>query len=1231
MSSRRRSNHPPPTWSKRSSQKPTAATGLSIIYAQPLQGSPLRSAIDNLPAIGIDDSASFMSEMSRKRERRSEEEDGDIGYETQKESSDGQSVSRSTAESTHSGIGIADSTVQDAFSSQTSQVIDLTIEGDPAIPSTSTAPVQAELTESPKTVTDFALPNPPIPAIDLPVPISVPNRDDNTHSRRSSWFSFSRSKVSLSVPESSISQVYGASAVSVDDIPEPAVPLSSYAPDSGRPQPDPTVAETQPVPSPLSKPASPTSPQILETRNTTSTISSVDEEVPPPKIGNASILPSDSPISLQAQDLNIPGRKPSVSSLNPSSSRFMLRIPLLGRPKIPLDQVVGTSSTNVSLSNTEEPSSPVIANAEIPLPAGTATESSPSTSVTPVADDPVSEVLSVSGPPTDDRAESTDQGAPTVAENANQEAVAAASSWWSYLGYGDTAAAAPDGHTSAVPDPPEVSESSAVSNDSSQTSDAAAVEPLPNTVDPMSYAPEPEPEHAHPGVQIYITASPSDDRPQSLLSETRSQASAWYSPWGWYGSSTTDVASSDSGALQGTDIDDNAKTESEMVKEEALARDDPTPTQRSPAIPEDQPNDVLPSPSPSANPIESSISTHRSGWASFFMSRALLTKSITDDAVKRDENGVEIMDLDDDEGLEAAGMPSSPRSVISAPGQPQDQALAGQSRPKSPIAPMSKQREPRKSGPVAAPLTNSESIKEKTKTATRPTSPAPSTTKKSGTSTPVQLKPQPPNLVLPTWDDTFRTLPRSDTPRAPPPPKSALSKTLSVVSGVLFAKDDQKSAGAKGKERQSDHDFVQFGKELPKAFDVLGQSLDPTLLSGDCRIVVIGVAGWSPGAVTRTIAGGLPSSSTKFVNMTCLALEKFEEDHGVRFKKITKIPLEGDGTIPRKVARVHAHLFENKEWVEDLHAADVIFIATHSQGSIVSTHLLDKLIREGHILTPRNVDILNSTAAMIAPGGSASTPRTQRICCLALCGIHLGPLRYLKTSSLLQPYIQYFENAAARELFEFQDTETETSKDYIKALRTVMDHGAKMVYIASLNDQVVPIYSGLFTAASHPRILRALYIDGDAYHSSDFLSNLLVLLLRIMNTGLSDSGLLAHLSEATAGTLSGIGHSTPYEELATYSLAVDYLFLANDGADVRTDLVIEPFNAVNEQNDYEIPWSLRDLIADERVARLFADEFAQLKNDFDDWQPRTSILRDVKRKLQPIQRLSSIRGSFSRL
>jgi len=59
--------------------------------------------------------------------------------------------------------------------------------------------------------------------------------------------------------------------------------------------------------------------------------------------------------------------------------------------------------------------------------------------------------------------------------------------------------------------------------------------------------------------------------------------------------------------------------------------------------------------------------------------------------------------------------------------------------------------------------------------------------------------------------------------------------------------------------------------------------------------------------------------------------------------------------------------------------------------------------------------------------------------------------------------------------------------------------------------------------------------DSCWYSSSDFVSNLLVLLLRVLNCGLSDSGLLAHLSEVTAGSLNGVGHSTAYEELATFS------------------------------------------------------------------------------------------------
>ena len=105
--------------------------------------------------------------------------------------------------------------------------------------------------------------------------------------------------------------------------------------------------------------------------------------------------------------------------------------------------------------------------------------------------------------------------------------------------------------------------------------------------------------------------------------------------------------------------------------------------------------------------------------------------------------------------------------------------------------------------------------------------------------------------------------------------------------------------------------------------------------------------------------------------------------------------------------RLYKNLLANKSWMNEIHAADVIFVATHSQGSVVSIHLLDRLIRDGHIRTFRRMETAGPTESLAS--GSAEivpTVKAQKICCLALCGIHLGPLRYLSTSSLLQPYFQ---------------------------------------------------------------------------------------------------------------------------------------------------------------------------------------------------------------------------------
>ncbi|KAJ3909270.1 hypothetical protein F5879DRAFT_791918 [Lentinula edodes] len=801
--------------------------------------------------------------------------------------------------------------------------------------------------------------------------------------------------------------------------------------------------------------------------------------------------------------------------------------------------------------------------------------------------------------------------------------------------------------------------------------------------------------------QAYVKA------PSIFSLDVARAAGSWFNPWAWYGYGESGRVSDDGNGNRGS-IDDKANmtemTESEKIKEAALARDRPSgasssiasaTTQEdntstgqidSPTVGFERESQVTPPSVNPINPIADSASYMASGWASFFSlsrGRGLITKNLGDtvpeieglkDEVKRDENGMEIMELTDDEAgsvhvnlqepereLEKAvtKVPASTSVVAAKKGKRAGASPAGPSSlPKDGFSTPSGTDGPKK-----------EKEKEKPKAVV-----------KSGTNTPAP-PPPPPNLVLPAWEDTFHTPPRNWVPEQYLPTTNnatgglgtTIGKTMRYMSGMLLGADSGYTSGGEssrlgagasatkrrsrrgssrrrsisgenaipgGNGREKLRELLNWGHNLPRAWEVIEKAIETRRKSvlekkgkakatteqegshrdvtrGCKNVVIIGIHGWFPGAVMRSMLGEPTGTSTKFVNMMEQALAEFQSTHGLKFDKVTKIPLEGEGTIDRRVEKLYENLMSNRSWVDDIHNADVIFVATHSQGSVVSTHLIDRLIRDRHIRTAKN-----AASEPISDLGINMVPLSpQRVCCLCLCGIHLGPLRYLSSSSLLQPYIQYFESAAARELFEFQNTESDVSKAYVQALRNVLHNEIKMVYVASLNDQVVPIYSGLFTSACHPLILRALYIDGDAYHSSDFLTNLLVLLLRVLNCGLSDSGLLAHLSEATAGSLSGIGHSTAYEELSTFSLAVDYLFLTNNGFEDHPELTVEYFNASNEMNDYEIPWALRDLIADEKVTHHFSREITQLRDAFREWHPKTTILRDIKRKLQPIQRL----------
>ncbi|CAE6451633.1 unnamed protein product [Rhizoctonia solani] len=677
------------------------------------------------------------------------------------------------------------------------------------------------------------------------------------------------------------------------------------------------------------------------------------------------------------------------------------------------------------------------------------------------------------------------------------------------------------------------------------------------------------------------------------------------------------------------------KTQAELIKEEALARESPS------VVP------VLPS------PVLNTAT--KSSWVSYFSSAASRSAPTMSDGravSQRGENTgeMEVMNIDENELTEPVEVEASTPSTPS---------------------PATRARKTAASKP-ASPLTDSPSIKHKASVISQD--------KKSSASSTRSAKETFPNLLLPTYGDTFYTVPRCVPPHTSAPSSGTtasassgswgLKRKVKNISTMLFNTNASgKMAGpnvvnAEMEEYQrralerykltnranfavvepavararnprpgnarSHSGFGSlpiddFGNELPRVFSVLGQSNALGDIAAPIRAAVIGVHGWFPGPLVRSVFGEPTGTSVKFATMGVDALRQFAEKHDLELESVTPMPLEGEGTIERRVTKLYDDLLKHPQWLADLHRADVVLVATHSQGSIVSTHLIARLISDGHIRTKFNRDAVDHATEQT---GVLPPIAPHRICCLAMCGIHMGPLYSLNSSSFAQPYLQWFESQAARELFEFQNTESEVSRNYVAALSTALDHGTKFVYIASLNDQVVPIYSGAFVAASHPLILRGLFLDGDAYSSSDFLSNLLVLLLRVKNAGLDEHGLVVHLSEATAGSLSGIGHSTAYEDLGPYTLAVRYMFETSDLApDNNSKLSVDTFQAHASRNDYEIPWLLHTVLSDARISRIFSSEIAELRDSFAEWKPTTAVLRDIQRKLAPI-RMSPLRHSM---
>ncbi|KAF9207953.1 hypothetical protein BGZ49_010149 [Haplosporangium sp. Z 27] len=396
---------------------------------------------------------------------------------------------------------------------------------------------------------------------------------------------------------------------------------------------------------------------------------------------------------------------------------------------------------------------------------------------------------------------------------------------------------------------------------------------------------------------------------------------------------------------------------------------------------------------------------------------------------------------------------------------------------------------------------------------------------------------------------------------------------------------------------------------LPKIAEPGAAEIDPKNktvrrgTNGIRKVVIIGIHGWFPRKALRTVIGEPTGTSTKFCDEMDFALKYYLESHGKHLDRedVTLIPLEGEGKVMNRVELLHEVLVRNQRWRNAVHEADLILVATHSQGTPTTILLLARWIEEG-LLRVREDD-----------------PRSQRIGILAMAGISQGPFPFLKGNLILR----WFEADAAKELFEFMDSESYIARKYRDALKIVLSSGVRLTCVASLEDQVVPLYSAVMTSIHHPSIVRAIYIDAASYHN-DFLINLIAFSLRLRNAGVDDHGVLVHLSEVIAGSLYGEGHSTIYEERDVYLLSIRSLLeppasLTSNLA--RSTPVINPFRAKQRLNPFYLPWGMRG-IADEIMARgdqILIKELEQLKKLYNEWNPVTKGMKEIKFRLEPVR------------
>ncbi|KAF3483481.1 Alpha/Beta hydrolase fold [Arthroderma uncinatum] len=312
------------------------------------------------------------------------------------------------------------------------------------------------------------------------------------------------------------------------------------------------------------------------------------------------------------------------------------------------------------------------------------------------------------------------------------------------------------------------------------------------------------------------------------------------------------------------------------------------------------------------------------------------------------------------------------------------------------------------------------------------------------------------------------------------------------------------------------------------------------------KAIAIGVHGYFPTPLIRTVIGQPTGTSVKFATMAARAIEEWADENNSPCH-IEKIALEGEGRISERVDLLWKLLLN---WIEHIREADFVLISCHSQGVPVATMLVSKLIAFGCV-------------------------SSARIGICAMAGINLGPFG---------DYRSRWISGSAGELFDFADAESKVSQDYRTALKAVLEFGVKVTYVGSIDDQLVSMESSTFSTISHPHVYRAVFVDGRV-HAPSFLSHLVGFTMKLRNLGVSDHGLIRELSSPLAGSLyTGEGHSRLYDDKNVYKLAIRFALETTqiNSAAIQFHKTSAPTASTTTSNPYILPFAMRGVLEEER-------------------------------------------------